>query len=239
MSHTVPVALCWNSRKWFPPPMVPSERNPRSMRVPERLVAIEGVRARMRSSPGSSRFAWVFATTCLVHVGPDRDLLLDRASGLAEAARQVLDAAVELDREHAAADIDADRGRDDGRAGRDDGADGGSDPQVHIRHGSDVRADARELRGCNELLRRVVRHVVRPKAHRARALSLHGVHCLGPLECEAVPRSPQFSPVPSSRLRSAYAISEPTVVRTATPGRSGGRRGCLLAHELHRRRGIR
>ena len=44
---------------------------------------------------------------------------------------------------HAAADIDADGGRDDGAIGGNDAADGGADAGVHVRHRGDVPMDER------------------------------------------------------------------------------------------------
>ena len=61
-----------------------------------------------------------------------------------------------LDRHHAAADVDADRGRDDRALGRHDAADGRADPEVHVGHHRDVAKHDRQPRQVAELLQRGV-----------------------------------------------------------------------------------
>ena len=126
--------------------------------------------------PGLEALCAVLRDDVVVDPRSDGELLLDREPGGVQALREVLDGAVELDGEHGAPDVHADRSRDDGRAGRDHGPDGGSDPHMQVRHGGDVRTDARELRGGDELLHRVVRYIVRPYPHGAGAPSLDDVH---------------------------------------------------------------
>src|SRR3954470_6749832 len=60
----------------------------------------------------------------------------------------------EAPRHHAAADVHADRGRNDRLDGRDHRAHRRADAQMHIRHGGDVVVDDRQRRDVDELLAR-------------------------------------------------------------------------------------
>ena len=57
-----------------------------------------------------------------------------------------------LHRHHAAADVDADRRRDDRALGRDHAADGRADAPMHVRHRRHPLVDERQLRDVAQLL---------------------------------------------------------------------------------------
>jgi hypothetical protein len=59
-------------------------------------------------------------------------------------------------RGHAAADVDADRGRDDRALGGHDRTDGGADAEVDVGHHRDPRADERQGGDVAQLLPRLV-----------------------------------------------------------------------------------
>ncbi len=65
-------------------------------------------------------------------------------------------------RVHAAADINADRGRNDGRLGGNHRAHCGADSGVHIRHGRNMAMHDGQLRHIDELLQGFALDVLRP-----------------------------------------------------------------------------
>src|SRR5438552_1021373 len=85
-----------------------------------------------------------------------RHSALDRRAHLAQVVRQVARGQRSTDRRHAAPDVDADGGRDDGPDGRDDAADGRSHTPVDVRHRRHPPAHARQSRHVVELLGRCV-----------------------------------------------------------------------------------
>ena len=81
-----------------------------------------------------------------------RDRLLDRRPDLFQVVGQVTGFQAGLDRHHAAADIDADGGRNDRTFGRNHAADRRADALVDVRHRGNPLEDERKVGGINELL---------------------------------------------------------------------------------------
>ena len=82
---------------------------------------------------------------------PRRDGGLDAAEQRVERVGQLVLGQVELGRDHAAADVDPDRGGDDGPGRRDDRADGRAETDVRVRHERDVTRDDGQARGLLRL----------------------------------------------------------------------------------------
>jgi hypothetical protein len=99
---------------------------------------------------------------------------LDRNAQRAEAVGQVARGQRGLHRGHTAADVDADRRRDDRADGRDHAADGRADPEVHVGHRRDPAVHERHAREVAELRDRLGldRHAERPALDRHAALGL-------------------------------------------------------------------
>ena len=78
-------------------------------------------------------------------------------------------------RHHAAADVDADRGRHDRPLTRNDAADGGAQAPVHVRHDGDVMMHERQARDVLQLAARLRldRHARRPRLDRPLRLHAH------------------------------------------------------------------
>ena len=85
-----------------------------------------------------------------------RDAIAQQAVQLAEVVRQLGSAEVGLCGHHAAADVDADRGRQDGVLGRHDAADGCPEAEVRVRHEADRPGQDRQTRRPERLLEGVV-----------------------------------------------------------------------------------
>ncbi len=83
---------------------------------------------------------------------------LDRGTQRAQVVRQVLGAQRGLAGHHPAADVDADRGRDDRLQRRDHRAHRRADAQVHVGHRRDVLEHDRQLRRIHQLLAGFVLH---------------------------------------------------------------------------------
>ena len=93
-----------------------------------------------------------------------RDRLLDRRAQVVQVVGQMVGVQRGLHGHHAAADVDADRRRDDRAAGGHHPADRRADAVVHVGHHGDPAVDEGQPRDLLELLlRRVLeRHAVRP-----------------------------------------------------------------------------
>ena len=87
---------------------------------------------------------------------------LDPAEQRLEVVGQLARGQVELGRDHAAADVDADGRRDDRTLGGDDGSDGGAETDVGIGHERDVAFDDGQARRHLRLADRAVVDVARP-----------------------------------------------------------------------------
>jgi hypothetical protein len=93
---------------------------------------------------------------------------LDRRAHAVQVVGQVAGGERGLDRHHAAADVDADRGRDDRSVGGDHAADRRADAPVDVGHRGDVVEHDRQLGHVLELApgRRLELHAVHPGADR-------------------------------------------------------------------------
>jgi hypothetical protein len=80
-----------------------------------------------------------------------RHRALDGRAQRAQVVGQVLGRQRGLAGDHAAADVHAHRGRDDGAQRRDHRAHGGADAEVHVGHGRDVLEDDGQARGVGKL----------------------------------------------------------------------------------------
>ena len=112
--------------------------------------------------------------------------LLDRAAHACELVRQVTGHQRGARSDHAAANVDTDRCRDDGVTGRNHRTHGRAYAQMHIRHGCHMRPHDRKPRDLLELAtgRVLDRHALDPHAHRDAARcfdSLVVAHLLSPL----------------------------------------------------------
>lgn len=127
-----------------------------------------------------------------VHVGrrlvggeADRDRLLYGEAQRAQVVRQVGRGQAGAHRLHAAADVDADRGRRDSVAHRDDRADGRAVAQVDVGHDADA-LDPGQARDVAQLVERGLLDVLDPSPHQGlglragqahgKCVGLHGVH---------------------------------------------------------------
>ena len=208
MNHTAPASSRQTSTKWLPLPSVP-----RCWRL--LVFASFGWSRQIASNSGSS---------CAQAVSTEPGVLLQAPGSRAPGARPCGTARSIAERSgarlsgrssalqrglaghHAAADVDADRGRDDRLQRRDHRADGRADAEVHVGHRRDVLEDDRQARRVVQLaLGRVFhRHAARPHldGHAAAGLLLR---------CSCVPWL--FSPVapfpamPRGGTRSADAES--------------------------------
>ena len=97
-----------------------------------------------------------------------RHRALDRRAQRPEVVGQVRCGQRGLRGDHAAADVDADRSRNDRLARREHGADGRADAVVHVRHRRDVVEHHRKPRGVLQLALRLLfeRHAARPQLQR-------------------------------------------------------------------------
>lgn len=93
-------------------------------------------------------------------IGPAmRDGGFDDGANRSEVVWQLVGAEVRANGHQAAADVDANGGRDDGSLGGNDTADGGPDAPMDIRHGGDPLEDERKLSDVEELLAGLVLHL--------------------------------------------------------------------------------
>ena len=102
---------------------------------------------------------------------------LDRRAHRTQAVRQIGRRERRLRGHHAAAEVDADRGRDDGLARRDDAAHRRALADMHVRHHRQVAEDERHARCARELLACLVldRYAPRPHLHGRTARDIHDV----------------------------------------------------------------
>ncbi len=98
----------------------------------------------------------------------DRDAALDGVAQQRQVVGQVVGSQRRANRGHAAADVDADRGRDDRALRRHDRSHRRADAQVHVGHHRDPRPDEGQGGDVAQLLPRLVldRHAVRPALDR-------------------------------------------------------------------------
>ena len=96
---------------------------------------------------------------------PGRDHLGDAVQQRLEVVRQRGGVEGALDRDHPAADVDADRGGDDGSHGRDDRADGGAHADMGVGHQRHMTRDERQVRRPLRLGDRGVLEVRAPRQH--------------------------------------------------------------------------
>ena len=128
-THTRPRSSTHSSTKWLPEPSVPN-----CLAAFVAWSAASSVAGWCAASQRSALRA--DAVVALADAGRDRPL--DAAEQRLERVGQLVLGDVELGGDHAAADVDADRGRDDRALGRDDRADGGADADVGVGHEGDV-----------------------------------------------------------------------------------------------------
>jgi hypothetical protein len=136
--------------KWLPDPSVPSWSSHAAASRPR-------LEARLLSCPGQplETLTGVLVLDALVPAARrERDRALDRLPERAAVGRQAVGDVLRADRDHAAADVDAHGGRDDGAEGRDDRPHGRAQAEVGVGHECDVRVDERQRRRRLRLLAR-------------------------------------------------------------------------------------
>ena len=109
-----------------------------------------------------------------LHVAPVRHRALDRRADAFEIVRQIGGVERRARCHHAAADVDANRGRDHRALGRDHRTYGRADTDMHVRHGGDMLEHERHLCRARELIARLVvdRHAAGPHLDRHAALDV-------------------------------------------------------------------
>ena len=179
MIHTRPLSSRHTSMKWLPVPSVP------------RCIAVVGAREhRSACSTSRAKPSASVAQAASTAAGGDAPqaprsrLPGERPCGTARSiavrtARRLSGRSDAVERRlrghHAAADVDADRGRDHGLARRDDAADRRALADMHVRHHRQVAEDERHARCARELLARLVfdRYAPRPHLHGRTARDTH------------------------------------------------------------------
>ena len=134
-THTRRRSSTQSSKKWFPEPSVPN-----CFAASVRLVGrqLGGRRVRREPALGVARDPVVTRPT------PAGIAVLDAAEQRLERVGQLVLGDVELGGDHAAADVDTDRRRDDRARRRDHRADGRADADVCVGHEGDVTLDDRK-----------------------------------------------------------------------------------------------
>ena len=134
-THTRPRSSTHSSKKWLPEPSVPNCLATLAACLSASSVA--GLCAASHRSALRAATSWPWPT-------PAGIALRDAAEQRLERVGQLVLGDVELGGDHAAADVDADRGRDHRALGRDHRADGGADADVRVGHEGDVTLDDRQ-----------------------------------------------------------------------------------------------
>ena len=146
-SHTRSASSSDTSMKWLPDPSEPSCSG--QLRDARRRPARRRAVARSSSIRGSAvaRTFWLWWPA---DSGIDREIC--PCSTARSRAGEVVGGELGADGHHPAADVHADRRRDDRALGRDDRADGRALAQVRVGHQRQVRVDERHRRGALGLL---------------------------------------------------------------------------------------
>ena len=176
ITHTRSASSRHTSMKWLPVPSVPRWSA-------LRLLATLGCLSTMAARPsprGAPR--WVFlahaSAICRGTSAPGaavprpavvgaavRHRGLDGAAQRRQVVGQLVRREAGLHGHHAAADVDADGGRDDRALARNDAADRGAEAPVHVGHGRHVAVDERQAGDVAQLLRGLLfeRHALGPR----------------------------------------------------------------------------
>ncbi len=172
MSQTESSSSRQTSMKWFPVPSVARCARWFALRSAgcfSTSASSRGASGAQASADGRGRVGPGAPVVPAAVVGPAvRHGALDRGAHGVEVVREVARRKVGLQRHHPAADVDADRGRDDRAERRDDAPDRRPDPEVDVGHRRHPLVDEREAGDVRELLLRLglERDAPRPALHR-------------------------------------------------------------------------
>ena len=208
--------------KWLPEPSEPSCSG--QCGAPRRRPARRRAAPRSSSTRGSA----VSPHLLVVAAGRQRTARAICSCRTRGPAGEVGGGELGADGHHPAADVHADRGRDDRAVGRDDRADGRALAQVGVGHQRQVRADERHGRGAQRLLAGAVLEDGRP-VQQAVVDLLHGPFRRGWVGCCAAGASTRRRYLPATPLRSS-ACHGPAPGSCSTAGARRRPAGAGRAH---------